>query len=160
MNERGWTRVATVAADYSFGYTNFLGFAADFCAAGGEIVERFWVPLGSSDFGAVIAALPYDVDAIYLGIGGTDAINFLNQYENAGGDKPILGGSITVSQDVLNYKGKRRDSLVGTLSAQEQSAGTALVMPPPRRAAWVRKAKYTPSKVLARFRWGACTAGV
>ena len=29
----------------------------------------------------------------------------------------MLGGSITVSQDVLNYKGKRRDSLVGTLSA-------------------------------------------
>jgi branched-chain amino acid transport system substrate-binding protein len=36
----------TVAADYSFGYTNFLGFAVDFCRAGGEIVERFWVPLG------------------------------------------------------------------------------------------------------------------
>jgi branched-chain amino acid transport system substrate-binding protein len=29
----------------------------------------------------------------------------------------LVGGSITVSQDVLNYKGKRRDSLVGTLSA-------------------------------------------
>jgi branched-chain amino acid transport system substrate-binding protein len=28
-----------------------------------------------------------------------------------------MGGSITVSQDVLNYKGKRRDSLVGTISA-------------------------------------------
>jgi len=29
----------------------------------------------------------------------------------------MLGGSITVSQDILNYKGKRRDSLVGTISA-------------------------------------------
>ena len=37
--------------------------------------------------------------------------------EAAGGDKPMMGGSITVSQDVLNYRGKRRDSLVGTLSA-------------------------------------------
>ncbi len=27
------------------------------------------------------------------------------------------GGSITVSQDVLNYRGKRRESLLGTLSA-------------------------------------------
>jgi branched-chain amino acid transport system substrate-binding protein len=44
-------------------------------------------------------------------------VNFLNQYEAAGGDKPMLGGSITVSQDVLNYRGKRRDSLVGTLAA-------------------------------------------
>ena len=29
----------------------------------------------------------------------------------------MIGGSITVSQDVLNYRGKRRESLVGTLSA-------------------------------------------
>ena len=43
-------------------------------------------------------------------------MNFLNQYEQAGGDKPIIGGSITVSQDILNYKGKRRDSLVGTIA--------------------------------------------
>ena len=78
VKEKGWKKVATVAADYSFGYTNFLGFAVDFCKAGGDIVERFWVPLGSSDFGGVIAALPDDVDAIYLGVGGTDAINFLN----------------------------------------------------------------------------------
>ncbi|MGH6624122.1 MAG: ABC transporter substrate-binding protein, partial [Burkholderiaceae bacterium] len=40
-----------------------------------------------------------------------------NQYEAAGGDKPMIGGSITVAQDVLNYRGKRRESLVGTLSA-------------------------------------------
>jgi branched-chain amino acid transport system substrate-binding protein len=80
VEEKGWNRVATVAADYSFGYTNFLGFAVDFCRSGGEIVERFWVPLGSSDFGGVIAAMPEDIDAIYLGVGGTDAINFLNQY--------------------------------------------------------------------------------
>jgi branched-chain amino acid transport system substrate-binding protein len=33
VEEKGWTRVATVAADYSFGYTNFLGFAVDFCRA-------------------------------------------------------------------------------------------------------------------------------
>jgi substrate-binding family protein len=28
----------------------------------------------------------------------------------------MVGGSITVSQDILNYKGKRRDSLVGTIA--------------------------------------------
>jgi branched-chain amino acid transport system substrate-binding protein len=57
------------------------------------------------------------VDALLVILGGADAVNFLTQYENAGGDKPMMGGSITVSQDVLNYKGKRRDSLVGTISA-------------------------------------------
>jgi branched-chain amino acid transport system substrate-binding protein len=44
-------------------------------------------------------------------------VNFLNQYEQTGGNKPMVGGSITVDQTVLNYKGKRRESLLGTASA-------------------------------------------
>ncbi|MDK3074627.1 ABC transporter substrate-binding protein [Sedimentitalea sp. JM2-8] len=114
VKEKGWNRVATVAADYSFGYTNFLGFAVDFCRAGGEIVERFWVPLGSSDFGGVIAALPDDVDAIYLGVGGTDAINFLNQYNQAGAETNLIGGTIMADQTVLTSRGRAKDALIGT----------------------------------------------
>ena len=114
VNEKGWNRVATVAADYSFGYTNFLGFAVDFCRSGGEIVERFWVPLGSSDFGGVIAALPDDVDAIYLGVGGTDAINFLNQYSQAGAETNLIGGTIMADQTVLTSRGRAKDALIGT----------------------------------------------
>jgi branched-chain amino acid transport system substrate-binding protein len=75
------------------------------------------VPLGGKDYVSTIARIPKDVDALLVVLGGADAVNFLNQYEAAGGDKPIIGGSITVSQDILNYKGKRRESLVGTLSA-------------------------------------------
>jgi branched-chain amino acid transport system substrate-binding protein len=77
---------------------------------------KAWVPLGGKDYASVIARIPKDVDALVVVLGGADAVNFLNQYEAAGGDKPMIGGSITVSQDVLNYKGKRRDSLVGTIA--------------------------------------------
>lgn len=114
VNEKGWKRVATIAADYSFGYTNFMGFAVDFCSAGGEIVDRFWLPLGSGDFASIIAALPYDVDAIYLGVGGTDAINFLNQYEQAGGETNLIGGTIMADQTVLSARGRAKEALVGT----------------------------------------------
>ena len=114
IEERGWTTVAAVSADYSFGYTNFLGFAVDFCRNGGEIVERFWVPLGSSDFGGVIAQLPDDVDAIYLGMGGTDAINFLNQYEQAGTETNLIGGTIMADATVLSSRGRAKEALIGT----------------------------------------------
>jgi ABC-type branched-subunit amino acid transport system substrate-binding protein len=114
IEEKGWTRVASIAADYSFGYTNFLGFAVDFCSNGGEIVERFWVPLGSSDFGGVIAQLPDDVDAIYLGMGGTDAINFLNQYEQAGAETNLIGGTIMADATVLSSRGRAKEALIGT----------------------------------------------
>ena len=75
------------------------------------------MPLGTKDYASVIAKIPKDVDALLVVLGGSDAVNFLNQYEQAGGNKPMIGGSITVDQTVLNYKGKRRESLLGTASA-------------------------------------------
>jgi branched-chain amino acid transport system substrate-binding protein len=115
--DKGYKRVMVIAEDYAFPYSQVQGFMAEFCKLGGKVPEKAWVPLGGKDYSSVIAKIPKDVDALLVVLGGADAVNFLTQYENAGGDKPMLGGSITVSQDVLNYRGKRRDSLIGTLSA-------------------------------------------
>lgn len=120
-NDKGYKTVATVGEDYSFIYTQVFGFALEYCAAGGEITERFWVPLGTKDFGSIIAALPDDVDAIYLGLGGGDAVNFLNQYQQAGGDANLIGGSIMVDGTVLNSKGSAKDALIGTPSSGPQA---------------------------------------
>ncbi len=114
VKTKGWKKVATIAADYSFGYTNFMGFAVDYCKSGGDIVQRFWQPLGQSDFGGIIAQLPNDVDAIYLGLGGTDAINFLNQYQQAGEKTRLIGGTIMADQTVLTARGRAKDALKGT----------------------------------------------
>ena len=119
--EKGYETVATIGEDYSFIYTQVLGFALDFCQAGGEITERFWVPLGTKDFGSIIAALPDDVDAIYLGLGGGDAVNFLNQYQQAGGDANLIGGTIMVDGTVLNSKGDAKRALIGTPSSGPQA---------------------------------------
>jgi len=121
FNEKGYETVATVGEDYSFIYTQVLGFALEYCAAGGEITERLWVPLGTKDFASIIAALPDDVDAIYLGLGGGDAVNFLNQYQQAGGDAALIGGSIMVDGTVLNSKGKAKDALIGVPSSGPQA---------------------------------------
>ena len=121
VNEKDWKVVASVAEDYSFAYTNFLGFALGFCEAGGEITERLWVPLGTKDFGSIIAALPDDVDAIYLGLGGGDAVNFLNQYQQAGGEANLIGGTIMVDGTVLTSEGSAKDALVGTPSSGPQA---------------------------------------
>lgn len=115
--DKGYKRVMIIAEDYAFPYSQVQGFMTEFCKAGGKVPAKAWVPLGGKDYSSVIARIPKDVDALVVVLGGADAVNFLNQYEQAGGDKPIVGGSITVSQDILNYKGKRRESLVGTISA-------------------------------------------
>jgi branched-chain amino acid transport system substrate-binding protein len=115
--DKGYKRTMVIAEDYAFPYSQVQGFMAEYCRLGGKVPLKAWVPLGGKDYSSVIARIPKDVDALLVVLGGADAVNFLNQYEAAGGDKPMMGGSITVSQDVLNYRGKRRDSLVGTLSA-------------------------------------------
>lgn len=121
FNEKGYETVATIGEDYSFIYTQVFGFALEYCQAGGEITERFWVPLGTKDFGSIIAALPDDVDAIYLGLGGGDAVNFLNQYQQAGGDANLIGGTIMVDGTVLNSKGSAKEALIGVPSSGPQA---------------------------------------
>jgi len=120
-NEKGYRSIATVGEDYSFIYTQVFGLVTEFCAAGGDVTERFWVPLGTKDFGSIIAALPDDVDAIYLGLGGGDAINFLSQYQQAGGDAALIGGSLMVDGTVLNSKGDAKNALIGTPAAGPQA---------------------------------------
>src|ERR1700690_4569917 len=114
---KGYRKIATVGEDYSFIYTQVFGLVVEFCGAGGKITNRQWVPLGTKDFASTIAALPDDVEAIYLGPGGADAVNFLNQSGQAGGKAHLLGGSIMIDQTVLSSKGKAKDALIGTVAA-------------------------------------------
>lgn len=111
---KGYKKVVVVAEDYAFPYSQVAGFMMEFCKAGGKVLDKHWVPIGTKDYSSVIAKLPADIDAVYVALGGSDAVNFLTQYEQNGGDKPLIGGTITVDQTVLGYKGKRRDSLIGT----------------------------------------------
>ena len=121
FKEKGYKTVATIGEDYSFIYTQVFGFALEFCGAGGQITERLWVPLGTKDFASIIASLPDDVDAIYLGLGGGDAVNFLNQYQQAGGDAKLIGGTIMIDGTVLSSKGKAKEALIGTPGSGPQA---------------------------------------
>ncbi|MEM5544331.1 ABC transporter substrate-binding protein [Sulfitobacter sp. AS92] len=113
FNELGYETVAIVAEDYSFPYTQVLGFMSEFCAAGGTVPEKFWTPIGNSDYSSVVYSIPQNVDAIFVALGGADAVNFLTQYDQAGGDKPIIGGSTTIDQSILESKGPFKKLLIG-----------------------------------------------
>jgi len=120
-NVKKYKKIATIGEDYSFIYTQVFGLVLDYCGVGGQVTQRLWVPLGTKDFSSIIAALPDDVDAIYLGLGGGDAVNFLNQYQQAGGKANLVGGSIMVDQTVLSSKGKAKQALLGVPSSGPQA---------------------------------------
>lgn len=134
FKDKKYKKIATIAEDYSFPYTQIFGLANGYCRAGGKIVERFWVPLGTKDFGSIIAKIPDDVDAVFLGLGGGDAVNFLNQYAQTGGKAKFIGGSIMVDQTVMSSKGSAKRLLVGVPSAGPQ----ADTWDNPKWRAWVK----------------------
>ncbi|WP_353152900.1 ABC transporter substrate-binding protein [Pollutimonas bauzanensis] len=122
-DEKGYRKVAVVSGDYSFGYTQVLGFMTEFCGKGGKVPEKVWVPNGTKDFSSAIARIPEDVDAVYVMLGGADAVNFLSQYYQAGSDTPLIAGSNTVEQTVLNTKGPFQRYLEGIPSAHMVADG-------------------------------------
>lgn len=106
--ELGYEKVVTLAEDYSFPFSQISGFAAGFIASGGDITDRIWVPLGTSNYTSIMPQLmAADADAILVALGGTDAINFLDQADNFGllDRVEILGGTITVDPTVLQTSG-------------------------------------------------------
>jgi branched-chain amino acid transport system substrate-binding protein len=121
-DNKGYKNVALVAEDYSFPYTQVGGFMYGFCAAGGHVVQKNWVPLGTKDYSSVVSNLPTSgIDAIYVALGGSDAINFFTQYSQAGGTAKFIGGSITVDQTVLATEGAFQEQLIGTITASPTS---------------------------------------
>ena len=57
-DELGWRRVVTIGEQRSLSYTQTAGFVAEFCALGGTVVEKIWVPLGARDLSPYIAEVP------------------------------------------------------------------------------------------------------
>jgi branched-chain amino acid transport system substrate-binding protein len=75
----GWRTAATVADDTPYGWGSVAGFVAEFCALGGRIVEREWIPLGT-DPGAVVPRLPPSAGGVYLGGAIQPMAGFVQRY--------------------------------------------------------------------------------
>jgi len=54
----GWRQAAMVIEDNSLGWTSAAGIVADFCAGGGQIMRRVFVPPNTTDYSSYIQQLP------------------------------------------------------------------------------------------------------
>lgn len=115
-NEDGYEKIYLLAEDYSFPYDNAGGFFSEFCAAGGEIVGASWVPVGTTDYATIIAQIPDDADAVYVGLGGADAASFLSQAVTNGVEKPLVGGTIAIDTTALSGDANIASAAVGMIS--------------------------------------------
>ena len=126
----GYRKIATIADDFAFGHEVVAGFHRAFEDAGGQIVQKLWPPLGTTDQGPYISQLRRDVDAVFVGFAGIAALRFFKQYEDAGlkGKLPLLANQTAVDESLLRSMG---DEVVGVVSTMHYSA--ALDTPANRR---------------------------
>jgi branched-chain amino acid transport system substrate-binding protein len=85
--ELGYKRVIPVALDYVAGQNHLKAFEKDYTAAGGQIVERVFLPFGGTDpapFITRILSRAKDADAVHAILWGSDAVRFAKQMAEYG----------------------------------------------------------------------------
>ena len=115
--EKGVRTIVSVAEDYSLPYTQLMGFMLDYCALGGEVLERHWVSTGAGDAARIARAVAgTETDALFLALEPRAAEGFLEAYAEAGGQAAIVTGATTLSGSLLRASGIR-PLLTGAISA-------------------------------------------
>ena len=90
-----------IASDFSGGHHNIEAFKAGFEEAGGKVIKEVYPKLGTMDFAPFLATIDVKgADAVYAWFVGTDAVRFVQQYEEFGLKKRIpLFGYVTIADD-------------------------------------------------------------
>ena len=118
MAERLTKRVAVVAADYAFGRESVAAFKESFLAAGGQVVQETYTPLGSTDFSAALTRLlQARPGAVFAFLAGSDAAIFLRQYAQFGLKDSIRLATtgFTVEEDVIRAVGQAAEGAYSSL---------------------------------------------
>lgn len=150
----GYKRVVTIAIDYAFGWEVVGGFQKTFEEAGGQVIQKLWPPLGTTDFAPFLSQIKRDADAVFALMVAQSSLRFPKQYEDAGlkAKLPLLGGGTTFDEFVLPSLG---DEAIGGISPLMYSA--ALDTPVNKRFVKEYRAKY--GKVPSYYSEVCYTAG-
>ncbi len=142
--EQGYKKIATIAADYAFGYEQVGGFQKAFEDCGGKIIQKIWPPLGTKDFGPYIPTIKADADAVFSMMVGPMSLQFPKQFRRSGHKIPIIGGGTSYDEFALPFMG---DEVIGDVSSLQYSAA----LETPKNEAFVKEYRSKYGKVPSYF---------
>jgi branched-chain amino acid transport system substrate-binding protein len=117
----GYKKIVTIGIDYAFGWEVIGGFQKTFEENGGQIVQKLWAPLNTTDFAPYLSQIKRDADAVFALMVSGSALRFPKQYQDAGlkAKLPLIGGGTTFDEFVLPSLG---DEAIGGMTPLQYSA--------------------------------------
>lgn len=119
LYDQGVRTVYTMAPDYAAGHQFIGAFVEEFEAAGGEIVGESFTPFGQTeDFGPYLTtAEAAEPDGVFVFYAGSEAINYVKQYDSFGlkEDIPLFGTGFLTSQLYLEAEGPAATGVITSL---------------------------------------------
>jgi branched-chain amino acid transport system substrate-binding protein len=150
----GYKKIVTIAIDYAFGWEVVGGFQKSFEEAGGQIIQKLWPPLGTTDFAPYLSQIRRDADAVFALMVAASSLRFPKQYQDAGlkARLPLIGGGTTFDEFVLPSLG---DEAIGGISPLIYSAA----LDTPVNARFVKEYRAKFGKVPSYFSETCYTTG-
>ena len=142
--ELGCRNASAIGPDYTFGHENLLGALATFKAAGGNVLKVFWTPIGTPDYGPILAGIPAGTQCVLATMAGVDSNRLFEQWFDFGYDRKYkIYGNYWLRAEVLR---EVDDRAVGLISKSLQYAA-GLDTPENKRFvdAFVSKYRLLPS---------------
>jgi branched-chain amino acid transport system substrate-binding protein len=139
-----YKKVVAIGMDYAFGWEIVGGFQRSFEENGGQIVQKIWTPLPTTDFAPFLAQIKRDADAVFALYAGRAVLQFLKQYQDAGlkARLPLIGGGTLTDEAVLPSMG---DEAIGIITPLHYSAALETAINRKFVAAFEQKAGKTAS---------------
>jgi branched-chain amino acid transport system substrate-binding protein len=111
----GWRKVAAIAMDYGWGHEATGGFQRVFEELGGQVIQKIWTPVNTTDFGPYVASFKPEADGILDIVTGAASIRLIGEMRKAGlfDKKKVLAAGSATDETMLAALG---DTAVGVLS--------------------------------------------
>lgn len=146
-HDAGARNVTFIGQDYTFGQEKTLGAVATFTGAGGKVAKQIWAPLGTNDYGPLLAGIPSDSDAVVVCVVGTDRLRLFEQWFDFGYNRKFkVYGLHWLQADALQELDDRAVGLISQALPWCQGIDT-----PENKAfmdAFVKKYRKIPSYVV------------
>lgn len=112
-----YRNVVVTGSDFAAGHHTLEAFTAAFQASGGKVIKEVYPKLGTMDFAPFLAAIDVKgADAVFGFYAGTDAVRFVQQYQEFGLKKrlPLYGHAAMVDDPYLPSIG---DAAIGLITS-------------------------------------------